>query len=243
MGRECVDTALNVNQRMSAMPTHLVLLALVTVFVVDGCSLPQIGAMRLANSAIKEGNYNYALQELAAAENYKEPTDELKAEIAFLRGRSYEGLNRMPEAIEMFRYVADTFPANPYGYLAKEKLRQLESGTVVIPDTQATVEKRQYLRIVKDKMESRWTHPCGKKSAVDPNCFLAEADVILQFGVNPDGQLAFVKVQKSSGITAYDEHAVSALKDAAPFDILPESVRLRESPLRVTVRFSYRKKK
>jgi len=73
-----------------------------------------------------DGRYDSALARLSAAEKYVAPTPELQAEIAFLRGKSYEGLKRLPEAIGSYKYVAATFPQSIYAFQATERLKELE---------------------------------------------------------------------------------------------------------------------
>jgi len=74
----------------------------------------------------KEGEYKFALEMLSSAEQHKESTPDLKAEIVYLRATCYEGLERYDEAIGAFRYLVDKLPNTSYAYQAKEKLRRLE---------------------------------------------------------------------------------------------------------------------
>ncbi len=106
---------------------HLrITIVLLLVLLVTGCATAQKGAMGRAYSAIKDGRYESALARLSDAEKYVPPSPELQAEIAFLRGRSYEGMNRIPEAIGSYRYLVETFPKSIYGFQAKERLKILD---------------------------------------------------------------------------------------------------------------------
>jgi len=104
--------------------TRILIILLATVLI--GCGITQRGAITRAYSAIGEGRYDAALARLSEAEGYLEPTPELRAEITFLRARSYEGLQRTSDAVALYRYLVATFPESSYGYQARERLKQLE---------------------------------------------------------------------------------------------------------------------
>jgi outer membrane protein assembly factor BamD (BamD/ComL family) len=97
------------------------------LLLVAGCATAQKGAMGRAYSAIKDGRYESALARLSEAEKYVPPTPELQAEISFMRGKSYEGMKNIPEAIGSYRYVVETFPKSIYAFQAKERLKVLDT--------------------------------------------------------------------------------------------------------------------
>jgi len=82
-----------------------------------------------AYSAIQDGRYEAALARLSEAERYTAPSPALEAEIAFLRGKSYEGLKRLPEAIGSYRYLVVTYPDSIYAFQAQERLKAIEVAT------------------------------------------------------------------------------------------------------------------
>lgn len=96
------------------------------VLIVAGCATAQKGAMGRAYSAIKDGRFESALARLSDAEKYVPPSPELQAEISFLRGQSYEGMKRTPEAIGSYRYIVGTFPKSIYAFQAIERLKVLD---------------------------------------------------------------------------------------------------------------------
>jgi len=79
-----------------------------------------------AQNGIKDGDYEFSLRRLSEAEKYTIPKPDVLAEIAYLKGVCYEGLHKPDEARAMFKYVADHFANTDYGYMAKEKLSQVE---------------------------------------------------------------------------------------------------------------------
>jgi TonB family protein len=90
-----------------------------------GCTLAEQGAMLNAYQSIDRGDYRSALKDLAAAGRYIELTAEQRAEIAFLKGKCYEGLNDVPSAIGMYRYIVATFLNSQYSYQAQQRLEFL----------------------------------------------------------------------------------------------------------------------
>ncbi len=94
----------------------------------SGCATAiQGGSMTYAYSAVKAGRYHDALAWLSEAEKHGVLTPDLDAEIGFLRARSYDGLQRTPEAIGGYKHVIATFPHRVYTFQAKERLKELEA--------------------------------------------------------------------------------------------------------------------
>ena len=89
------------------------------------CGTAQRGAIGRAYSAISDARFDSALARLSEAEKYVPPSPEMQAEIAFLRGKSYEGLRRLPEAIGCYKYIVATFPNSMDAFQATERLKQL----------------------------------------------------------------------------------------------------------------------
>jgi tetratricopeptide (TPR) repeat protein len=104
----------------------LAVICLCTVAFAGCATTLQRGAMDLARSKISKGQYERALKELSYAEEYKEPTPVLRAEILYLRAICYEGLGRYKDAIGLLKYIIDKFPDSSYAYQAKERLRGIE---------------------------------------------------------------------------------------------------------------------
>jgi outer membrane protein assembly factor BamD (BamD/ComL family) len=96
------------------------------VLALAGCATAQRGALSRAYSKVEDGKYEGALNDLSRSEKYTSPSEELQAEIAFLRGHCYEALSRLPEAIGSYQYLIEHFPNSIYAYQAKAKLEALE---------------------------------------------------------------------------------------------------------------------
>jgi tetratricopeptide (TPR) repeat protein len=82
--------------------------------------------MSRAHRAIKSGRFDDALARLSAAEKYADPSPELQAEITYLRGRAYEGMKRIGDAIGCYRYIVVKFPQSVYAYQSRERLKELD---------------------------------------------------------------------------------------------------------------------
>jgi len=93
-------------------------------FLLCGCmSMAQRGALGRAYSNYQKGDYEDVLELTSQAENYKEPTHRMKAEILFLKALALEKLERHEEAQGIFKYLSDKFNDTEYGYRAKEKIK------------------------------------------------------------------------------------------------------------------------
>jgi hypothetical protein len=107
--------------------TKAIILLVGTLGLCNGCAFTREVSIIRAYNALEEGNYEAALTRLSTAERHAGLSNDLKAEVAFLRARSYEGLQDIPEAIGLYRHLVAVFPDSPYSWAAKEKLKQLES--------------------------------------------------------------------------------------------------------------------
>jgi|GEM_PF-5368966 Tetratricopeptide repeat. len=82
----------------------------------------QSGALVRARAAVEQGDYEFALQRLDAAESYYQPAPETKAEILYLKGIAYEALQRPAQAKASFQQAAQQYPTTVFGNRAREKL-------------------------------------------------------------------------------------------------------------------------
>lgn len=102
------------------------LLVLVVILLTSGCvttnQLAQKGALNRARAAMAEGNYEFALQRLDAAETYDVLDSEKKAEVFYLKGVCYENLNQPAKAQEMFKLSGEKYPETLFGRQSKQKL-------------------------------------------------------------------------------------------------------------------------
>ncbi|HLP75760.1 MAG TPA: hypothetical protein VK327_02500 [Candidatus Paceibacterota bacterium] len=101
-------------------------LILIVVLLTGGCvttnQLAQKGAVNRARAAMAEGNYEFALQRLEAAETYDELQPDNKAELLYLKGVCHENLNQPAKARQMFGQAAEKFPETSFGKQAKQKM-------------------------------------------------------------------------------------------------------------------------
>jgi len=93
--------------------------------LISGCSstLAQRGALSKAYSSYDDGNYEDVLALTSRAENYEEPSREMKAEIVFLKALALEKLEKQDEALGLYKYLSEQFGDTQYGYKAKEKIK------------------------------------------------------------------------------------------------------------------------
>ena len=115
---------------------RITLLVALLACALGGCTIAQRGGIDLAYRAYNKKDYATALRKLAEAEKFRETSPALKAEIAYLRAKSYEGLGNTAEAIGCYRYVATQFPDSQYAFMAKEKVKELEQRPPAPPAAQ-----------------------------------------------------------------------------------------------------------
>lgn len=93
-----------------------------------------------------------------------------------------------------------------------------------------------YLDRVRRMIKERWGFPCVK-NPVTRECEYKSAQLVVEFGIAKDGRVPFVNVMRSSGWPIYDDYAVNAIKLAAPFPPVPDSISKKGIPILAT--FNY----
>jgi TonB family protein len=89
-----------------------------------------------------------------------------------------------------------------------------------------------YLAKIKSKILKVWEYP---PKAFEKN---EEGDVVIKISIDADGRLAAVTLVSSSGSKDLDEGALSVVKNAAPYEPLPELYNL--SRLHIIASFDYK---
>ncbi len=105
----------------------------------SGCAVLRNGAVEKAQSDFTEGKYESALGYLSKGEDYAEPKPAMAAQIGFLRGLCYDGLDRPDEARASFKSTSDRYPQTDCGFMAKQMLNcePLNLGPPVEPSATA----------------------------------------------------------------------------------------------------------
>ncbi|MGC8615690.1 MAG: energy transducer TonB [Desulfurella sp.] len=88
-----------------------------------------------------------------------------------------------------------------------------------------------YMKLLKDKIQNVWVYP---EQARLKN---QQGTLLVEFGINKNGSLAYTKVIRSSGYPILDEAAIKAIKEASPFNPLPE--RFGVDRLNIYATFTY----
>jgi len=108
------------------------------------------------------------------------------------------------------------------------------AGAPALPDGRAlalaTYQRAydMYVTRVREKVDPLWSFP--RELAVK----LEQGDVLMAFVIRKDGRVTDVRVLKGSGFPSFDKNVTNAIKKAAPFPPLPETLG---SELRVTAPF------
>jgi len=123
----------------------------------SGCAVLRNGAVEKAQSDFTEGKYESALGYLSKGEGYARPKPAMAAQIGFLRGLCYDGLDRPDEARASFKSTADRYPETDCGFMSKQMLNcePLNLGPAVEPsattrdlNTVLGIPKRPYIYFV-----------------------------------------------------------------------------------------------
>ncbi len=88
-----------------------------------------------------------------------------------------------------------------------------------------------YLERLKTKIFLAWDYP---EEAIQDG---RQGIVRVMFLLNPNGELADIRVLKGSGSKSLDAASLDAIRQASPFGALPEDIR--DKPLRITGKFCY----
>jgi outer membrane biosynthesis protein TonB len=80
-----------------------------------------------------------------------------------------------------------------------------------------------YLQRVKRAIERHWAWPCMKPAGSN-ECRYQSAELQVEFGILKSGKLQFVELRVTSGLVAYDDSAVTAIKLASPFPAVPPAL-------------------
>ncbi len=116
------------------------------------------------------------------------------------------------------RKFSQTFPKN------------VPKGDVISLNTKS-YKYISYFTHIKRKIELVWEYP---REAVEMG---QEGTLVLRFTILKDGRLAGVWLVQSSGYRLLDEEAINAVKEAAPFNPIPD--RLKKDHLNIEARFTY----
>lgn len=100
----------------------------------------------------------------------------------------------------------------------------------------------EYLRRLRRAIQAKWGFPCVRNAAT-LECEYKTTSLVVEFGILKDGRLQFVDVLDSSGLSIYDEYALTAIKLASPFPPVPPAMlaraRMGSTGVSILARFNY----
>jgi TonB family protein len=76
------------------------------------------------------------------------------------------------------------------------------------------------------KYKEKWAYPCVEEKSwlLGERCDYKAVELVIDFGILRDGRVPYVIVRRPSEFAIYNEFAVNAVKLAAPFPPIPESM-------------------
>ena len=106
------------------MTMQKVLLLALTLFVAACAGTIQSASLSEAYKKYELQEFERTLELITMAENVKETTPEMKAELTYLKAQAHESLGQQKIAITLYEYLAEEHKDSQYGYLASKKLNK-----------------------------------------------------------------------------------------------------------------------
>ena len=104
--------------------------AIVTFFGVlfmSACSgILQTASISEAYKKYESQQYRQTLTLIARAENAKSVAPETKAELTFLKAKTYEEIGQTDKAMALYFYLKEQHRGSQYSYLANQKLEKMK---------------------------------------------------------------------------------------------------------------------
>lgn len=98
-------------------------LILVLIFLITACaSTIQSVSISEAYKKYESQKFEQTLELIIRAENFKETTPEMKAELTYLKAQTHEALGQQEIANTLYEYLVEEHTDSQYGYLASNKL-------------------------------------------------------------------------------------------------------------------------
>lgn len=94
-----------------------------------------------------------------------------------------------------------------------------------------------YMSKVQQKIKRYW-HPTRDSQMLGSQFTRSPREVTILFTVDKDGHAKNYRVKKTSGNRIFDNQATKAIRDASPFEPLPETLKVEEIDISFT--FNYR---
>ena len=107
--------------------------------------------------------------------------------------------------------VQNSISSGKIKFCAPDKCSFVSPNTIAQSETLSEPDFGPYMRELQKRIKANWYPPKGNESK----------QVVLLFSISKDGRLSSIKVHKSSGLTAADNAAMTAVKLTAPFKPLP----------------------
>ncbi len=141
-----------------------------------------------------------------------------------ISGNLFSQSNKNTPSINQEQKYSGTSNVKEYESPNANKQATIEIGT-------ESIKYVSYMKLLKDKIQNVWVYP---EQARLKN---QQGTLLVKFGINKNGSLAYATVIRSSGYPILDEAAIKAIKDASPFNPLPE--RFGVDRLNIYATFTY----
>jgi len=93
-----------------------------------------------------------------------------------------------------------------------------------------------YLDQIRRRIKEKWGYPCEKNEQTKV-CEYRSTQLLIDFGINKNGELAYVTLVRSSGHSIYDDYALNAVKLASPFPPIPDTFSKTGVPIKANFHY------
>jgi len=100
-----------------------IFLVIITLFIASCAGAIQSQSLADAYKQYDRQKYSRVLELITRAENIKETSADMKAELIYLKALTYEKLGQKSSAAALYEYLAEEFNETQHGYLAGKKLQ------------------------------------------------------------------------------------------------------------------------
>lgn len=101
-----------------------VFLLAMTLLVTACAGTIQTASVSEAYKKYERQEFERTLELITRAENAKETTPEMKAELTYLKAQAHEGLGQQETAKTLYEYLVEEHKNSQYGFLARKKLNR-----------------------------------------------------------------------------------------------------------------------
>lgn len=152
--------------------------------------------------------------------------------------RFQEGLN-VAQVMQLAKFAGEIASMRPDPALRGDlgRLLQLRRDVVDGKVMVTIADMAEWQRLIHEKLRRRTRYPAALKEQADKNAARPSGTSIVAMRLDRQGNLVEAQLATGSGIAAFDEAAIEAVRGAAPFPAAPDDVKGESIALNVPILF------